>query len=345
MKFQIINDPLKFYESLITDVGKAKHSIQVELYKFNSDEVGAEIRDSLILAEKRGVKVKILIDYIGSSADREFFRPLRNVRIFRKIRLKRILDSHKRDHRKLIIIDGKVAYLGSANITKECIAWQELVLRFNSPALASELKKVFDHDWKIYNKIHFVRSKYTSTKAVDDIEILQDYPSIRYQTAKRTYVEMIKNAQKYIYIISPYFLPNMGIRNALKRAAKRKVDIKIITPKKTDVPLIDLFRGRYFNMLRIKGIQPFEYKKMIHSKLIITETELIFGSSNLDYRSFVFQYEINFRSSRKDLHFALKNYFERELRRSTPFDFDAYTRRGIIKKVLEVLIMRVRRYF
>lgn len=348
MHYDIINDPLEFYEKLAHDIRKAKREIILEIYKFDNDEIGVIIRDELIKAQGRGIKLKILIDYIGSSADYSFFKGLNDLRVFRRIRLKRILEGHKRDHRKLIIIDRKISYIGSANITQKCIEWQELMLRIEGMPLATEFSKIFFEMWRIHDKVHYITKDIRKTEKLEGLQILQDVPSLRRQYTKQAYTNLIQSAKEYIYIISPYFLPNRKIRRSLKKAAKQGVNVKIICPKKTDVPLADLFRGRYFAMLISKRIKLHEYNKMIHSKLIITENGFITGSSNLDYRSFAFQYELNILGHKKDLpqmHQDLRTYFLEELNDTETFDIEKYGRRGVIKKMIEAIVMRLRKYF
>ncbi len=347
-KYKVFSQPWKIYNHMLADILKAKKSIYLETYIYDDDAVGKTFRRALIKKAKEGVRVRLLLDAWGSTARKDFFEGLAKhggkIRYFREIRyvLRAFTRNHERNHRKLLIIDGKVAYLGSANITQNCLDWREIVIRIYGRS-ARQFLSSFISSWNLAGFVTRRKIKYLMRKG---FEIIEDSPDDRARNAEKKYLDLIRKARKNIYIETPYFMPSKKIRKAFERAVKRGVKVDLILPHISDVKLSDIARNIYLGDLYKKGVNVYYYKKsVLHSKLIIVDDSFfIFGSSNLDYRSFLHQYEINLFGGDKELITKLKRYFFETFRYSVPFSYAEWKNRSSFHKLFEIFIYYIRRY-
>jgi cardiolipin synthase A/B len=345
---QIFSDPKRIYQRMISDIRKAKEEILLETYLYGDDKIGRLFRDELMKKAVEGVRIKVLIDGWGTEVKRKFFKGLTGlgakVRFFREFKYtwSFIDDNYERNHRKLLIVDGRISYIGSINITARCLGWSELVLRIEGN-LGVALRRSFNRSWKKFN----IWGKRKMRKIVHEgYEVLHGFPSnLNHSYFERRYRRLIGKAQKEILIETPYFVPSSGIRKAIKDALSRGVKVKLVLPQKSDVWLVDVVRNRYLGNLHRAGVKIFYHSKFLHSKLLIIDEELfLFGSSNLDYRSFLYQYEINLFGRDKDLIEKLKKHFSKNLRESSRFSYGAWRNRRNIGKLVERLIEYFKRH-
>lgn len=334
---------------MIHDIKKAKKFIYLETYIYTRDKVGKEFREILTKKAKEGVKVKLLLDGWGSSADKRFFRELiknrGEVRYFREIRYFTWMfkKNHERNHRKLLLIDGKISYIGSMNITASCLDWRELVLRIEG-MMTYAFRKSFLHNWDTYGAFGTRR---LNTIVHKGFEILLDVPAHPRRDTHKKYVEMLKRAKKEISIVTPYFVPSLSVIKALSDAVKRKVKVTLIIPKRSDVRTADILRDIYLGKLFLSGINiKYFYPRKLHAKLLVVDnTFFLLGSSNVDYRSFLHQYELNLFGTDEKIINLLEKYFENTLKFSESFNYEGWKKRSKFTKVLEHLLSKVKRYF
>ena len=345
----VFDDTLRFYNALVIDIEKATEFVYMEFYKFGYDSIGRRFRDLLIKKCKQGVEVKLLFDSWGTSPNHDFFSEIRanggEVRFFEKIRynLDYFTRSHRRNHRKMVIIDDKILYLGSANITDYNLVWRELIVRMEGE-LATVFKKIFLSMFEIYNKYVIYNSELTLPVFYKGFEIVRDVPSITKQFIKKRFVKLIRTAKKKIIIETPYFLPSFLVRLAMIRAVRKGVKVWVVIPMHSDVRLVDVLRNKYLGPLSEKGIQFFMYlPQNLHAKLIIVDDNCFaLGSPNFDYRSFRFQHEIVLIGKEKRLITKLLSHINETLNDSVPFDYERWSKRPFIDKVFEWLIVPFR---
>ncbi|MCD4694970.1 MAG: hypothetical protein K8S16_01920 [Bacteroidales bacterium] len=194
---------------------------------------------------------------------------------------------------KLIMIDDKITYVGSANLTDYSLNWRESILRIQTD-ISSVFKNIFLKHFEIYNKYSFEKRIQIRKVLHGNFEIVQDVPSLTKQRIRRRYIELIKSANSKVVIETPYFLPSFFLRKALTDAAGRGVDVQVIMPKNSDVDLIDVLRNRYLVPLFTHGVNLLFYMPHnLHAKMLLVDNEVFsIGSPNFDYRSFRFQHEI-----------------------------------------------------
>ena len=346
-EYKILYSPEKIYNHMLEDISKAKKEILLETYIYSDDKIGKEFREELTKKALEGVKVRVLIDAWGSGVKKKFFKKLilagGKVRFFRKFRhtFKIVSENHQRNHRKLLLIDKKISYIGSINITSSCLKWEELVIRFHDP-LAVKLSASFNRTWKRFDIFKIKKTKRIIYK---DFQILPDVPTGKISFTGRKYVQLISKARKEILITTPYFLPSQRIRRALRRAAKRGVKIKVLLPKVSDHAVLDSFRNRYLRRIYHDNITIYYYPKILHSKLLISDDKFfLMGSSNLDYRSFMHQFELNLLGKNKKLISDLKKHFYRNLLISVISDSKVSHKQSILSNFLERIIHPFREF-
>ncbi|MCU0370895.1 MAG: phospholipase D-like domain-containing protein, partial [Bacteroidales bacterium] len=181
--YRLFNVPAQYYDAMLQDISRARKYIYFEIYKFYEDEIGNRFREALTRKAAEGIEVKLLIDSWGASVPDQYFQELiknrGEVRYFLKIKF--VVDfftkNHRRNHRKILVIDDKVSWIGSANVAAYSLSWRELMLRMEGE-LAGLFKKVFNLDFKLYNKYFFEKNSYIRLIRHGDFEIVRDVPSI-----------------------------------------------------------------------------------------------------------------------------------------------------------------------
>jgi cardiolipin synthase A/B len=352
MEFQVLDDPLKFYNLMLNDISRAKRYVFLETYKFANDHIGIRFRDALTRKAVEGLEVKVLIDSWGrgpvsDSFFEELIRHGGDVKFFEKIKLSTDIFTrgHRRDHRKILVIDDEITYMGSMNITGYNINWRELALRTFGPEMAAVFKKVFIQNFESFN-LYLITNKLTYTRTIrfGDWELVRDVPSLPLQRLKKRYIQLLKNARRQIIIETPYFLPGFLLRKALMDAAKRGVDVTIILPKHSDVRMIDILRNRYLGMLYKNNVHLLFYiPHNLHAKLMMIDNRIFsISSANFDYRSFRYQYEIALIGSDQDVLLQLKDHVNETIRNSEDFNYERWLKRPLIEKIFEATLVPFR---
>lgn len=346
---KLYNDPFRFYFSMLRDIERAERCIYLEIYRFNNDAIGIRFRNTLLRKAREGVKIKILVDSWGTRVRPHFFRELieagAEVRYYKKIKL--FVDfftkNHRRNHRKMLLIDHKISYIGSANISEYSLNWRESVLRVTGE-VTQELEKVFKHDFTNYNKYQTKKGSFLKILNCEGFTIIRDFPSIRSQKIMRYYLDAIRKARDEVLIESPYFLPGYQLRRAMMRAAQRGVNVTVIMPMHSDVRMIDVLRSRYLGPMNENGIKILFYREEnLHAKNVLVDREwYAVGSANFDYRSFRYQHEIMITGEHQFIADQLYKHIMTTIDNSVPFSYQAWLARPKIQKLFEYVLLPFR---
>lgn len=362
--FLVLSEPRKIYKKMIEDIKNAKKSIYLETYIYSNDKVGRKFREALIEKARQGVKVFLLIDALGagflrlrlhkilgieekedSAVNLKFFSELINlggkVKFFKEIRyvLRMFSANHERNHRKLLIIDEKITHISSINITEECLDWRELTLRFEGP-ITEHFLDSFRKDWKPHHIGKRINSFFHK-----GFEIIMDIPGGIERATENRYSELINGAKKEILIEGPYLVPSIPLRRALSNAVRRGVNVRLLIPNRSDMEIMDVIRDRYLGYLYRAGIEIYYYKKMLHSKLMIIDNSVfILGSSNLDYRSFRHNYEINLIGRNREIIESLRHFFIFGVKNSKRFNYPVWKNRSSFRKVYTLFLGLIEEY-
>lgn len=347
--YTFFDDPIKFYNVMLSDIEGAKQYIYLETYRFNNDSIGIRFRDALTRKSKQGVKIKLLMDSWGTSLPSSFFEELRNnggeARYFLKVKFfwDFFTKNHRRNHRKLLVIDDHITFIGSANLTDYSLNWRESILRVQS-SIAKSFKQVFEEHYELYNKYVFDKRIRIRKITHEGFDIIRDVPSITKQRIRASFIQLIKLARHKVIIETPYFLPSFFVRKALTDAAKRGVKVEIIMPKHSDVGLIDLLRNRYLGPLHKNGIKQFFYTPHnLHAKILMVDGEVFaIGSPNFDYRSFRFQHEIVMIGIESSVSKQLEVHIKETFENSIEFDYEIWKKRSAMQKFFEWILLPFR---
>ena len=298
--------------------------------------------------------MKILIDSWGRGPVSEtFFTELielgGEVKFFEKIKISSDLFTrgHRRDHRKILVIDDEISYIGSANITGYNLNWRELVLRFKGE-ITPTFRKIFEQNFEAFNP-YYIKDKmsYSRTMKFEDYEIVRDVPSIPLQRLKKKYTQLIRSAKSCVLIETPYFLPGFLLRKALMDAGKRGVNVRVIMPRHSDVRMVDILRNKYFGMMHKSNVELLFYTPHnLHAKLMIIDQKVFsISSANFDYRSFRYQYEIALIGHEPEILKQLDAHVKETLRNSEAFDYLRWMNRPKIEKIFEYIFLPFRHLF
>jgi cardiolipin synthase A/B len=351
-QYRFYDDPLRMYNAMLDDIELAEDYIYIETYKYGNDQIGIKFRDALTKKARQGVKIKLMIDSWGAYVSHSFFADMikcgAEVRFFKKLRLSidSFTKSHRRNHRKLIMIDDKVTYISSANIAAYAMNWRESSLRMIGDITLS-FKEAFLESYRIYNK--YIYDKYTASKSLfyNGFEILRDVPTTLFQTTRKKYIDLIRAAKSEIIIETPYFLPGSYMRKALIEAAQRGVTVKIISPQHSDVNVVDLLRNRYMGEMLKGNVEVLFYTpRNLHCKVFLVDKSIfVIGSSNFDYRSFRFMHEINLYGKEKRIINLLETHIGETINDCVHFDYAKWQNRTLIQRIFERILIPFRHFF
>lgn len=347
------------WQAILEDCKKATHSIVLEQFIFATDDFGTKLIDICAERAKAGVKVRFLWDAAGSfsfwgSSIAEDLRKKGIELIFWKtlipgyFKVPNIRSWFLRDHRRTIVIDEKIGYTGSICIKDGMKGWRDTNARFEGP-VAAHMQNSFDRMWS-----RALNQKHLPTKTVSrDPEFTYEtnYPAPGKRRLYRTLVDAIRNAERYIYITTPYFVPTHRLARVIKLAAHRGVDVKIIIPERTDhYPALDLGARSFFETLLESGVRIFLYpskngERLIHGKSVIIDgTWSTVGSLNLDNVSLLYNYEANIISTNSRFAEELSSHFVRDMSQCTEVTLPHWKSRFFIEKLPEYAIKLVRRF-
>ncbi len=353
LQIKMISDPLVYYTAMLNDIKKAGKYIFLEIYRFRNDPVGVRFRDYLVKKCREGVKVRLLIDSWGASSSFSFFQELVDaggeLRFFKKIRFNwdAFTKSHRRNHRKILVIDDEITYIGSANISGYSLNWRESMFRIKGD-IARVFKRIISENYTIYNKFFYDKQSYTKTIHYNKyIEILRDVPSMSYQPVKTKYLQLINQAKQEIIIETPYFLPGSRLRSALVDSAVRGVKVNIHIPKKSDVGIMDVLSSKYIGEMAEQGVNFYFYlPQNLHAKLFLSDRKyFIVGSTNFDYRSLRYQHEICLSGEHKSLVRQMINHFNETRKESEAFIYENWMHRPVIQRFFEWVLVPFRHMF
>ncbi|MEJ2620138.1 MAG: cardiolipin synthase [Candidatus Thiodiazotropha sp.] len=307
-RIEIFRSGQLLFNNLQLAIDQASQHVHLDYYIWQADSTGRSVRDALVRAAARGVEVRLLIDDVGSRAIKQaFFLPLASaggqIKRFLPVNpLNRQLALNNRNHRKLVVIDGDKAFIGGMNIGDQYAGkaepWIDLHARVEG-AVVHSIQETFCQDWFHATAEDLISRNYFPRLEANGpvhAQLLSSGPADeRWQSIHLFIFSAITLAQQKVYIETPYFVPDQPILFALRSAALRGVDVRLLLPSQSDHPLV-LHAGRSFqDQLLQAGVSIFELKNsMTHAKTLMIDGHLsTIGSANMDQRSFRLNFESN----------------------------------------------------
>jgi cardiolipin synthase len=367
-KVTLLDDGPVTMRAMMTAIRGARDHINLETYIFEDDEVGRALADLLIAKRAAGVQVNLIYDGVGTlDTPRAFFDRLRAAGVqtlefnpVNPLAAPRGWDINQRDHRKLLVVDGRIAFTGGVNISKVYgksailksnrrantpplnareSAWRDTHMQIEGPAVA-EFQRLFLDTWRRKTGQALEGAHYfpplkpqgaALVRAIDSTPEREDF------AVYKTYISALANADQYAYITTAYFVPDRQVLQAMIDAARRGVDVRVIFPSITDVGLI-LYAGRsFYQELLDAGVRIYERKaQVLHAKTaVIDGVWSTIGSTNLDMRSFLHNDEINAVVLNVDFARQMEALFRRDLEVSREITAEQWARRGAGERMKE----------
>jgi len=347
----LFNGEAKF-ERLFKDLRQAKNHIHMEYYIIKDDVIGAELLNILCEKSREGVEVKMTYDDVGSKLSKRMRDELDSSGIIHYPFMPVVFSSltgksNYRNHRKIAIIDGQIGYVGGINISDNYVNnkdsklfWRDTHLRIYGEAV-KVLQFHFLTTWDFVTKKSIeVKQSYfpeTDCKKNVAIQIAASGPDTDWANIMEAILTAINNAESYIYITTPYFIPNDQLITALQIASKIGVDVRLIIPKNSDSWVAESATNSFLEPLLEAGVKVYRYYKgFVHAKtMVVDDVFTTIGSCNLDNRSFNINFEINALIYDSEESKVLKNQFIKDIYDSELIDFESWKNRPRIQKLKE----------
>lgn len=354
-EIQVFTDGWDKFQQLFSDIKQAKNHIHLQYYIFRDDQLGMKLIDLLTEKAKEGVKVRILYDEMGSRRikKRSFNKLIEaggEVEVFFPSHIPFVnLRINFRNHRKLVIIDGKIGYVGGFNVGDEYLGlnkkygyWRDTHLRILGEAVHG-IQLRFILDWNqasSRNDIYYAPEyfpKVTETYSKIPIQILTSGPDSKWEHIKNGYIKMIASAKESIYIQTPYFIPDNSILDALCIAALSGLDVRIMIPNKPDHMFVYWATLSYIGELLKAGAKVYIYDNgFIHAKMIVVDKKAAsVGTANIDVRSFRLNFEVNAFIYHRESAEQLAEIFEKDMEKSWQLTEEIYVERPKIIRFKE----------
>ncbi len=358
----LISNGDDFFKSIIQSIDGAKSSINLESYIFKSDDLGMLISEKLAAKAESGVEVNVIYDSVGTfGASSTMFKMMKQSGV-------EILEYHPflpwrkywnlsmRDHRKILVIDGERAFVGGINIGLEYAGeefqgcdWRDSHVMVEGPAVR-DVQFFFLENWYrnggsvMNNAVYFPNLREMGDKM---LMVLNSKIRRNVRPVHASYVTAISNARKKIFITNAYFIPDAKIYRALVRAVKKGVEVCVLLPGKSDVPIVKIASRYLYKRYLRNGIRIFEYgKNILHAKTaVIDSIWSTVGSSNLDHRSFMKNLEVNVVVLDESFGKEMESAFADDLKKSSEVTLENFGRRGPLEFFFEWLCYRFRNFF
>ena len=342
----------ELYQAMLADIKSAQKCVQLESYIFADDEIGRRFAVALIERAQAGVDVRVHIDAAGSLflVSRKLLRDLRKqkvrLRIFHRWSWRKPLRYNRRNHRKLLVVDERVAYVGGFNIHKESSLavfgrdrWRDTHIRF-SGSLAEQAAQLFDRFWR--GDYHWTPALARDARS----ELVPNHSRECQEQLRCIFIDMFTHAQHSLYLTTPYFVPDRRTQRLLTVAARRGVDVRLLVPRKNNVRLVRWAAQAAYGELLANGVRIFEYlPRLIHAKTAVVDGNYAtVGTANIDYRSFFLNYELNLFTRDTGLSMQLHKQYEADLLEAEEIKLRQWGRRFWGNRVFELIGWLARRW-
>ncbi len=356
-RFQLLVDGREFYSAMLARIAKARRYVLLEMYLFESGRVADRFIDALVVARQNNVQVYLLLDAFGSlwlrKKDRRrllaagvrlaFYNPLKTLRLHRNL---------FRNHRKLLVVDGLVAYTGGAGITDAFDPgerpdgfWHEAMIEVCGPNV-TDWEVLFIETWQRWSNEPML------LETPREVPFFPGGPAGRVvvhghimspSEIIRSYVSHMRRASRRVWLATAYFIPPWKLRRALRHAARRGVDVRLMLPgPHTDRPEVRYMSSRYYEKMLFNGIRVFEYQpRFLHAKVLLCDDWVSIGSCNADRWNYHWNLEANQELKDPELIARMQALFEADFAFCREFDYHQWRTRPRLQRLREDLLGRL----
>ena len=350
---EIIKNGENKFKRLFEDIKKAKHHLHIEYYIVKDDEIGTQLLNLLCEKAKEGLEVRLSVDDVGASISRKMKHQLKSAGVefysFMPVLFPKFTGKmNYRNHRKIAIIDGAIGYVGGINVADDYVNkpgkklyWRDTHIRLEGEAVIT-LQVQFLTNWQFVSdsKIEDLSKEYFPNKKCEDtvaVQIAASGPDTDWSNIMDVIFFAITTADDYVYLTTPYFIPNDEIIMALQIASRSGIDVRLLIPDESDSIIAKHATNSYLQRLFNANIKVYRYTKgFIHAKTMVVDNVFsTIGTSNLDYRSFNINFEINAVIYDKDKSKELKSIFMEDLKDAIEMNPEEWKNRSKIQKLKE----------
>jgi len=355
-EFKLLLDGDQFFPVMLDAINNADRYIALNMYLMSSGTVADRFINAFLQAAQRGCAVYIILDGYGTSnltrRDKERLSHANiHLSIYNPIRYGRWFNNLFRDHRKLLLLDGSLAYVGGVGITddfdpvdNQALRWRETVVEIKGPCV-DDWRSLFIESWPIEGMMPIMPSSatlYSDNESGSDLDTRQIGRIARSQATSRQEIRRsvnrhIHGAEHRIWIATAYFVPSWRMRRALRKAAQRGVDVRLLLPgEHTDHPAIRHAGRRFYSKLLISGVRIFEYQpRFSHSKIMLCDQWSTIGSSNFDRWNLVWNLEANQEIDDQGFAHSVKKLFNDDFKQCAEIELKAWSERAWHRRCLE----------
>lgn len=356
-QFQLLIDGPAFFIDWLAQIERAEQSIDIELYLVSSGNSADRVEAALLAALQRGVRVRCLFDSFGS---RQFRTQQRQrwqaagieLRFYNPLRWTRGLQNFYRDHRKLLLVDQRVAYVGGAGLTDQfwqpdapTSLWHEVMVRVQGPVV-DDWQTLFDDQWDSCIERFFWQQNNSPPQSPHVCLVplplantgkarVAYAASTQHRDIQKSLLRAIHGAHQTVWLATPYFLPTWSVRRALRKAAVRGVDVRLLlTGRHTDLPSVRWAGQRYYPALLRKGVRIFEYQpRFLHLKMVMVDSWVSIGSCNFDHWNLRFNLENNLEVRDSGLLHQVQASFQADFQDSLEVTEALWQQRPLLERV------------
>ncbi len=359
----LLRDGEQAFPAMLEAIAQAERQVLLEMYWFSSDRIGLRFAAALREAAARGVEVAVLYDSLGSlETDRAMFDDLKeagaHVVEFNPLmpwrRRFKLAQLSRRDHRKALVVDGRLGFTGGLNISDEWLpveeggeGWRDDVVRFEGPAVGG-LVACFETSWRAQGgpPLRRVIAAGPPQSGHQAVRIIGEAAHWKRREIIKAYVSNIYRAETRIWITNSYFVPNATVLRSLRRAARRGVDVRVMVPEVSDVPFVELASRALWGRLLRAGVRLFQCGgTVLHAKSAVIDGKwATTGTFNLDYRSMFWNLEVNLAVRDDAFAREMEASFERDLGRSQEVVYETFRRRPARQRWLEHCCLLFQRF-
>lgn len=336
------------FEQLLADIRAARHYINMQYYIFRGDKLGHRVQQELIKKAREGVKVKVIYDHVGSfRTPSKFFKEMQDAGVEIHPFFKVVFPwfgtrVNWRNHRKVVIIDGEIGYVGGMNIADRYVdgynrgVWRDNHVRITGPAVAA-LQSSFSVDWTFLDKPLLTMTGSPQPQPANmHMLLMTSGPTSQWSNIAMLYHHAISGARKRVFIQTPYFLPTEGLLRTLQASALAGVDVRVMVPRHSDSSMLTYASRSYFAECMRAGIKIYHFEPgMLHSKTIIIDDDIsVVGSTNFDFRSFEHNFEASLFVFSAEFNQRLRQVFTNDMEQSSRIIPAQWVHRPIFERAL-----------
>jgi len=307
---RLLRNGTETFPAWLSAIDAAQSRISLEMYIFSDDAIGRKVADALMRAAARGVEVRLLYDFVGCrDTPAEFFDRMRAHRVhviaYHRYRFwrPRFWALLRRNHRKTLVCDGRIAFAGGLNIANEWVGedeggggWHDAVIQVEGPGVAT-IEGVFLRTWnrraKKWARVDPARVPVPAAAGSTALAVISNSEMRERFSIRRAALHAIHNSARRVYLANPYFVPDKGVLRGLQAAARRGVDVRLLLPAESDSTVLDLAARAVFGSLLAAGVRIWQSRDVVHTKLLAVDDLFVsIGSYNFDHRSLAYNLEM-----------------------------------------------------